>query len=96
MDLQERWRVKEGYLLELMEDNEICLYHPGGERILCLNPTACLIWNLCNGETSVAEMIAALQSAYPDSILEIEQDVCDTLQRFLELDCLEPSCSKES
>lgn len=41
-------------------DREIAVYDPLGNRIHLLNDTALAIWELCDGETTPAEMIAAI------------------------------------
>jgi coenzyme PQQ biosynthesis protein PqqD len=68
-----------GYRLEAIED-EVLLFHPGQTRILYCNQTASLIWQLCDGERTVQEIIALLAQAYPDAASDIAQDIESTLQ----------------
>jgi hypothetical protein len=41
-------------------DREIAVYDPLGNRIHLLNDTALAIWELCDGDTTPAEMITAI------------------------------------
>lgn len=61
---------------------EMVLFHPATQKILYSNRTSALIWGLCDGQRTVADIIQLLSKAYPDSASEIETDVCDTLLTF--------------
>lgn len=63
-------------------DDEILLYHPGNSKTLYINKSASIIWQLCNGEHTVAEMIQMIAEAYPAASDGLEQDVMDTLERL--------------
>ena len=71
-----------GYDLESMDD-EVVIYHPLTETIFYCNPTAALIFRLCDGSRSVAEISGLLEEAYPESRGEIARDVIDTVQRLV-------------
>lgn len=71
------------YQLEKI-DNELLLYHPGKTQIMYCNETASLIWQLCDGQRSVDEIIALLAEAFPEAIDVIAGDVQATLQQFAE------------
>lgn len=75
-------------LLEDM-DGELLLYNPTNATTLHLNGPSGLVWQLCNGENSVAEMIEALQEAYPDQAGQIEGDVISVIQDFKANEVLE-------
>jgi hypothetical protein len=79
---------KPDYRLELL-DNELLLYHPTDTRIFYFNQTASLIWQLCDGQHSVSEIIQLLSDAYPESVDSIRADVAATLQQFEEHGCIE-------
>ena len=79
---------KPDYRLELL-DNELLLYHPTDTRIFYFNQTASLIWQLCDGQHKVSEIIQLLSDAYPESDDSIPADVAATLQQFEEHDCIE-------
>lgn len=48
-------------------DNEVLLYHPRQTAAVYLNPTAAVVWGLCDGTRSVAEIVALLEQSYPDA-----------------------------
>lgn len=56
-------------------DNEVLLYHPRHTSAVYLNPTAALVWGLCDGNRTVADIIALLETSYPDAELSIADGV---------------------
>lgn len=74
--------VRDDFQLEEM-DGEMLLYSPGSARSLYLNPTASVIWHLCDGKNSVGEIIALLREAFPDSAENIERDVHHSIKSFI-------------
>lgn len=68
-----------GFVLEEL-DEELLLFHPQNNRILELNATAALVWQLCDGSRTVAQISKLLADAYPQDAGTIAQDV----QRILE------------
>jgi len=56
-------------------DGEIVLLHPINSTILHINQTGALVWQLCNGLRSVAEIVIILSEAYPEAREQIERDV---------------------
>ena len=81
-------RRKTDYRLEQL-DGEMVLYHPSETKVLYFNQTASLIWQLCDGERTAADMIRLLSESYPESAGEIASDVHSTLQQFEEQGCVE-------
>ena len=69
-------------------DQEMILYFPGGGQFLYLNQTAALVWERCDGSLSVAGLIQALQTAFPEAAEEIRGDVQETLESFLKHGCI--------
>jgi hypothetical protein len=47
-----------------------------------MNSTASIIWRLCDGKLTTAEIIGLLTEAFPDAEGSIEQDVIDSLELF--------------
>jgi hypothetical protein len=88
MELTSKPRRKPDYRLELLDD-EIVLYHPIDTHMLYFNQTASLIWQLCDGERSVDEIIALLSAAYPEAATDIPADVNATLDDFVKQGCIE-------
>lgn len=70
-----------GYQVELL-DNEFLLFHPNNRVIFRSNGTGALIWELCDGERTITEIITLLRTNYPQAASQIPQDVLNTLQTF--------------
>ena len=51
-------------------------------REVVLNPTAAALWELCDGSTTVDEMVEATTSLFSGSSDRIRQDVVETLYRL--------------
>ena len=80
------------YLIERI-DNEIVAYHPTRTVSLYLNDTGALIWELCDGNNSVADIITILGNHYPEAREQIERDVKDIIQQLLDNDMAELKAS---
>ena len=76
-------KTSNDYKLEEI-DGELLAYSPATTRSIYLNPSASIIWLMCNGEHSVAEMIDALKEEYPDAADSIEDDVISTIETLRE------------
>ncbi len=61
-------------------DGEIVLFHVARLEVLHLNRSATLIWHLCDGQRTIAEMCAILADAYPSAAGQIRDDVERTLR----------------
>ena len=61
-------------------DNEILLYSLSGTKAVYLNETAVLIWELCDGNRTVEEVIDLLEQAYPQQAEQIHADVITTIK----------------
>ena len=61
---------------------ELLLYHPAQEKIYYCNPTASLIWQLCDGQRTLGAMLEVLQAAYPEAGAALAEDVCETLEQL--------------
>ena len=73
---------KPEYRLEKM-DNEILLFNPNTSNVLYLNESASLVWQLCDGQHSVEEMVKLLADAYPEAAAAIKKDVHETIELFI-------------
>jgi hypothetical protein len=69
------------YRLEQFED-ELILFHPNQAKILYCNPTASLIWRLCDGRRTTAEIISLLRAAFPEAAATLTTEVQSTLAQF--------------
>jgi len=67
---------------ELTElDDEIILFSVSQEKAVYLNSTAQLIWNLCDGQYSVKEIIEGLERQYPEE-RSIGSQVIEVLEKM--------------
>lgn len=82
----DRPRRRPGYQVEVLE-GEAVLYHPASAQLTHLNRAATLIWRLCDGQRTVAEICHLLTSAYPDAP-EVPADVREALGHLGELGAL--------
>jgi hypothetical protein len=71
-----------GYRLESM-DQDLLLFSPIDTQILYLNQTASLIWQLCDGERTVTELVGMLAESYPDAADSVQQDVLEAIEMFV-------------
>lgn len=79
--------VREGYQISEME-GESLLYSHDKMTMFHLNQSAAVIWQLCDGQRTVSEIVDFLTSAYPDLSRQLERDVCSTIQQLVEDDVL--------
>jgi hypothetical protein len=64
-------------------DGELLIYRFADTTVLYCNDTASLVWHLCDGDTTIAEMTALLGAAYPDAAADIPSQLDETLADFL-------------
>jgi hypothetical protein len=69
------------YQLEAIDD-ELLLFHPAQTTILYCNPTASLIWQLCDGQRTIQEIIDLLTAAYPEAKDTLSAETQATLEQF--------------
>lgn len=62
-------------------DNELLLYHPARTRAVYLNQTAALVWQLCDNERSVGEIVSLIEEHYPETD-NVKDDVESTLRQL--------------
>jgi hypothetical protein len=82
MDMK-RPRPTPGCQAELSDDG-IVLLDPTGIKVMHSNRTGALIWRLCDGRRTAAEITQLLSAAYPESAQEVQADVRETLLSFAE------------
>ena len=81
------YKQLEECLLEDM-DGELLLYNPINSTTLHLNGPSAIVWNLCDGEATVQQMIDAVREAYPDQSEQIEADIVSVVKDFVEREFL--------
>ena len=69
-------------------DGDLLLFNPQNGRLLELNSTAALVWQLCDGARSVAEIEALLAGLYPDAAGSIAHELPAILRQFQEAEAL--------
>jgi len=67
-------------------DDEILLYHPGNNKTLYINKSASIIWQLCTGEHTVADIVNMIRDAYPSESDRLEEDVLATINDLISND----------
>ena len=65
----------------LLADGSLILFHPGSQALLALNPTGALVWESCDGSSSVEAIARELQLVFAGAP-GIRQDV-DSMLREL-------------
>ncbi|HJS62855.1 MAG TPA: PqqD family protein [Pseudolabrys sp.] len=66
-------------------DGETLLYQHQLKRVIYLNESAALVWHLCDGQRSVADIIELLVDSYPDTEEAVRADVIEAIDSlFLE------------
>ena len=83
MDVNQIVQLEKDFLLERI-DGEISLYHPVKTTAVYLNETGALIWELCDDQKTVADIIGILSEHYPESREQIRQDVQDVIGKLVE------------
>jgi pyrroloquinoline quinone biosynthesis protein D len=71
-----------GFFIEELE-GECLLYRIGAHKAIHLNESASLIWKLCDGSRSMADIIAFLQQEYPDAQSTVVEDVREAVEQLV-------------
>ena len=69
-------------IIEKIMDDEVVLYNKTNHNIHNLNRTAAILWNLCDGEMTIEEMIKYLHDNFNGSKKTIEDDVMKNLEEM--------------
>jgi len=81
-------RIKNIVLKKL--GKEILLYDPVTDKVHTLNPTASLIWSLCDGRHSLQEIKKAIQKNFSiKDTVKVEKDILNNLKELQKLGLLE-------
>ena len=64
-------------------DGEAVVYDRSGHKAIYLNETANVVWQLCDGQRTVAEIAALLAKEFPEAAAEIESDVSDAVDSMV-------------
>lgn len=66
-------------------DDNVALYDDVGQLLIMLNSSAAVIWECCDGTTTVDDMVRELTAEHPDDAAVIEEDVHQTVRKLVEL-----------
>jgi hypothetical protein len=67
----------------------VLLYHQTIREAVYLNNSAAVIWALCDGNNSVADIENILRNAYPEGKDAIQKDIKFTLERLQQNNAIE-------
>lgn len=85
----ERVRRVEGYRMETLDD-EVLLFNPAQTRVIALNASAALVWQLLDGSRSSSEIVALIVEAYPEAV-DVAKDVDELLATLRGAGAVEPA-----
>jgi len=63
-------------------EGELLLYHPLDTRAIYLNPSAAVIWSLCDGHRRIRDIIALIEEGYPESKEHLVEEVFATVTQL--------------
>lgn len=72
-------------------DGEAVIYDEETADLHHLNPTATIVFGLCDGTATMAEMAADLAAVFAVPVGEIEPEIRALIRRFRSVELLEPS-----
>jgi len=76
-------KAVEGLRVEVI-DGETVLYDDNLKKMIYLNESASVVFQLCDGQRSVREIIEVLSSAYPDVSGSIGHDVLTVIDYLVQ------------
>ena len=63
-------------------DGELLLYHPRQTKAIYLNPSAAVIWSLCDGQRRIGDIIQLIAESYPESKDHLAEEVLATVTQL--------------
>lgn len=87
IDLEAIPNQHQDFQVELI-DEETLLYQNQLKKVVYLNESAALVWHLCDGRRSVADIIELLVNSYPDTEDAVRADVIETIDSLVLEDAL--------
>ncbi len=70
-------------------EQELMLHDPIAKKVYVLNPTARVIWSLCDGAHTQTQMNEAVRSHFQTTTLDVSQDVQNALNWLRDYQLLE-------
>ena len=74
-------------------DGDLILLDVSSSTVVHVNPTAALVFQLCDGQRTVEDIVAVLSAAYPESEADIPRDVAAAVESLLNQHFLEAAAS---
>jgi hypothetical protein len=71
-------------IMEYNVAEELSLYDPATEVVHILNPTAAVIWRMCDGSGTLKDISLQIADGYDLNPAMAEQDVREVLSKFLQ------------
>ena len=89
--LDHRYRIRDEIAWRKMKDGTVTIVSPLVEKIISINATAGVIWELLDGTRTVAVVIAALEERFGDEVprVVLAGDVADILRDLLDRQLIE-------
>jgi|GEM_PF-554568 len=88
-EVERKAPCRKGSIVARDLDGEAILYNPETRQVHILNKAALLVWQLCDGQHSIGDMVAAIADLYSLSVEErereaisIEQDIQGIIHDF--------------
>ncbi len=75
------------FILEEL-DGQLMIFDEDSGRIVEVNQSAALLWQLCDGNHSLSELGDLIAAAYPNAAAEIRQDIPRIVQQLVALGVL--------
>ena len=83
-------KVRDGLtVVEL--DGEAVIYDEGTTELHHLNKTATIVFGLCDGSATMAEMASDISAVFEVPLQEVEPEVRAVIRRFRKVQLLEPT-----
>ena len=64
-------------------DGEAVVYDHTGRQAIYLNDTATVVWQLCDGQRTVADISTLLTKEFPDAAAELGTDISDAVDKMV-------------
>jgi len=92
MTVPRRYRpVKSADVLELDMGDGLILYNHDSSLVHHLNPSAALVWQLCDGTATVGELARDIAAEYELEAVQVEEQVASVIAEFDALDLIRDS-----
>jgi Coenzyme PQQ synthesis protein D (PqqD) len=63
-------------------EGELLVYHPLQTKAIYLNPSAAVIWSLCDGRRRIGEIVTLIAESYPEAKDDLAEEVLATVAQL--------------